>query len=106
MDKQAVILLGSRKTYLRSLVEIAKRGRSAVLPAPLFLKESQLGRRVRLLLQLQEVRMSKTKTRISLTVSLVMLAVTGWWSVAALPLTAAPSAPLVCGRLASLVKES
>ena len=94
VDEQAVILLGSRKTYLRSLVEIAKRGRSAPLPAPLFLKESQLGRRVRLLLQVREVKMSKAKTRFSLGVSLVMLAVTGWWSLAAMPLTAPPSAPL------------
>ena len=38
--------------------------------------------------------MSKAKTRISLAVSLVLLAVTGWWNLAALPLTAAPSAPL------------
>ena len=38
--------------------------------------------------------MSKAKTRISLGVSIGMLAVTGWWSLAALPLTAAPSAPL------------
>ncbi len=94
VDEQAVILLGSSRIYLRSLVEIAKRGRSAALPASLFLKESQLGRRVRLLLQLREVKMSKAKTRISLGVSIGMLAVTGWWSLAALPLTAAPSAPL------------
>ena len=94
VDEQAVILLGSSRTYLRSLVEIAKRGRSAALPAPLFLKESQLGRRVRLLLQLREVKMSKMKTRISLAVSLVMLAVTGWWSLAALPLTSPHSARL------------
>ena len=94
VDEQAVILLGSRKTYLQSLVEIAKRRTSTPLPAPLFLKESQLRRRVQLLLQLREVRMSTTKTSISLAVSLVVVAVTGWWSVAALPLKAPPSARL------------
>ncbi len=88
VDEQVVTLLGSRKTYLHSLVEIAKRRASTALPAPLFLKESQLRRRVRLLLHLREVRMSKTKTSVSVTASLVLLAVTGWWSVGALPLTA------------------
>ena len=88
VDEQVVTLLGSRKTYLHSLVEIAKRSASTVLPAPLFLKESQLRRRVRLLLQLGEVRISKTKTSVSVAASLVLLAVTGWWSVGALPLAA------------------
>ena len=94
VDEQVVTLLGSRKTYLHSLVEIAKRRASTVLPAPLFLKESQLRRRVRLLLQLREVRMSKTKTSVSVAASLVLLAVTGWWSVGALPLAASHPAGL------------
>lgn len=91
VDETAVRLLGTRKTYLQSLVEFVKRGsRASSLPAPLFLKESQLSHRVRLLLQRGEVKLSKTKTRISLVVSLVMLAMTGWWSLTALPLTAHP----------------
>ena len=95
VDEQVVTLLGSRNNYLRSLVEIAKRGGGAVLPAPLFLKESQLRRRVRLLLQLREVKMSKMRTNISMAVGSVLLAVTGWWSLTALPLTASPSARLL-----------
>ena len=38
--------------------------------------------------------MSKTKTSVSVTASLLLLAVTGWWSVGALPLTAAHPAGL------------
>ena len=101
VDEQAVRLLGSRKTYLQSLVEIVKRGNSASsLPAPLFLKESQLSHRVRLLLQLREVKLSKTKTIVSLAMCFGLLAVAGWWSVSALPL-ARPSV----GRLAQAESE-
>ncbi len=93
VDRQAIAVLGSRKTYLQSLVEIARQDNSASsLPAPLFLKECQLSRRVRLLLQLREVTMSKKRTIVSLTVSCVLLVATGWWSLSALPLTVPPSA--------------
>ena len=94
VDEQAVTLLGSRQIYLRSLVEIAKRRNSTALPAPLFLKESQLSRRVQLLLRLREVRMSKARKNISMAVGLALLAVIGWWSLSALPLTAAQSTRL------------
>jgi len=101
VDEQAVRLLGARKTYLQSLVEIVKRGNSASsLPAPLFLKESQLSHRVGLLLQLREVKLSKTKTIVSLAMCFGLLAVAGWWSVLALPL-ARPSV----GRLAQAESE-
>lgn len=87
VDEQAVRLLGARKTYLQSLVEIAKRGSTTTsMPAPLFLKESQLSHRVRLLLQLRKVKLSKTKTIVSLAACFGLLAVAGWWSVSALPL--------------------
>ena len=39
--------------------------------------------------------MSKMRTNISMAVSSVLLAVTGWWSLTALPLTASPSARLL-----------
>lgn len=91
VDEQVVTLLGSRQIYLQSLVEIAKRHNRTALPAPLFLKESQLSRRVQLLLQLREVRMSKTRMTISMAVGLVLLFVTGWWSLSALPITAPQS---------------
>ena len=61
VDERVVHLLGSPKTYLHSLVEIAKRTTHAFsLPAPLFLEECQLRNRVRLLLKLPGRRQSKT----------------------------------------------
>lgn len=93
VDEQAVALLGSRKTYLHSLVEIARwKNSAASLPAALFLRECQFIRRVRHLLQLREVRMSKTKSTVFWSVCVALLLATGWWSLAALPLTASPSA--------------
>ena len=87
VDEQVVHLLGSRKTYLHSLVEIAKRASQTVaLPAPLFLEECQLRNRVRLLLQLPGRRRSKMKTALSLASCIGLLVVTGWWSLSALPL--------------------
>ncbi len=93
VDEQAVAMLGSRKTYLHSLVEIARwKNSAASLPAPLFLRESQFSRRVRQLLQSREVRMSKAKSTIFWSVCVALLSATGWWSLATLPLTATPSA--------------
>lgn len=93
VDEQAVALLGSRKAYLHSLVEVARwKNSAASLPAPLFLRECQFSRRVRRLLQFQEVRMSKTKSTMFWSVCVALLSVTGWWSLAALPLKATPSA--------------
>ena len=101
VDEQAVKLLGSRKTYLRSLLEFVKRGRNTYsLPAPLFLKESQLSHRVRLMVQLREVKLSKTKTIASLAACFGLLAVAGWWSLSALPM----ERPSV-GRLAQVEPE-
>lgn len=99
VDRQAVAVLGSRKIYLKSMVEIAKWGNPAPsLPAPLFLKECQLSCRMRLLLQLREVKMSKMKSAISMTACFALLAATGWWSLAALPLTAFSSSRLQDGE--------
>ena len=94
VDERVVHLLGARKTYLHSLVEIAKRATySFSLPAPLFLEECQLRNRVRLLLQLPGRRRSKMKTALSLASCIGLLTVTGWWSLSALPL-ARPSVAL------------
>ena len=87
VDERVVHLLGSRKTYLHSLVEIAKRATHTFsLPAPLFLQEYQLRYRVRSLLQLHGRRRSKKKTALSLACCFGLLVVTGWWRLSALPL--------------------
>ncbi len=87
VDERVIDLLGSRKMYLHSLVEIAKRASQAFsMPAPLFLEECQLRKRVRLLLQLPGMRRSKIKTALSLASCFGLLAATGWWSLSALPL--------------------
>ena len=49
------------------------------VPAPLFLAESQLARRVALLVK--EVRMSKPRLIASLVIALAVLAAAGWWAV-------------------------
>lgn len=93
VDEQAVGLLGSRKTYLHSLVEIARwKTSTASVPAPLFLRECQFSRRVRHLLHFREVCMSKTKSTVFWSFCVALLLATGWWSLAELPLTATPSA--------------
>ncbi len=95
VDERVVHLLGSRKTYLHSLVEIAKRASQAYsLPAPLFLEERQLRNRVRLLLQLPGRKRSKLITALSLVSCFGLLGVAGWWSLSALPLARPPVAHL------------
>jgi hypothetical protein len=46
VDSQVVALTGARKPYLHALLEIAAAPRAMPVPAPLFLVESQLVRRV------------------------------------------------------------
>ena len=95
VDERVVHLLGARKTYLHSLVEIAKRAtHSFSLPAPLFLEECQLRNRVRLLLQLPERRRSKKIAALSLVSCFGLLVVAGWWSLSAFPLSRPPVARL------------
>ena len=95
VDEGVVHLLGSRKTYLHSLVEIARRASQTFsLPAPLFLEECQLRNRVRLLLQLTERKRSKTKTALSLASCTALLVGAGWWSLLAFPLSQPPGARL------------
>ena len=95
VDERVVHLLGSRKTYLHSLVEIAKRASQAYsLPAPLFLEECQLRNRVRLLLKLPGRRQSKTKAALFLGSCIGLLGMAGWWSLSAFPLSRPPVARL------------
>jgi TonB family protein len=79
VDSQVVALTGARKPYLHALLEIATASRALPVPAPLFLVESQLARRVASLVK--EVRMSKSRLVASLVISLAALAATGWWAV-------------------------
>jgi TonB family protein len=79
VDSQVVALTGARKPYLHALLEIAAAPRALPVPAPLLLVESQLARRVGLLVK--EVRMSKARLMASLVIALAVLAATGWWAV-------------------------
>jgi len=79
VDSEVVALTGARKPYLQALLEIATASRAMPVPAPLFLVESQLARRVASLVK--EVRMSKPRLIASLVIALAVLLATGWWAV-------------------------
>jgi TonB family protein len=79
VDSEVVTLTRARKPYLHALLEIAGAARAMPMPAPLFLTESQLARRVASLAK--EVRMSKPRLIASLAIALVILAATAWWAV-------------------------
>jgi len=86
VDSEVVELTGARQRYLHALLEIAATTRAMPVRAPLFLVESQLARRVALLVK--EVRMSKPRLIASLVIALAALVSTGWWGVKAFWLTA------------------
>jgi TonB family protein len=86
VDSQVVALSGARQPYLHALLEIAAAPRAMPVPAPLFLIESQLARRVALLVK--EVRMSKPRLIASLVIALACLVAAGWWAVKTFWLTA------------------
>ena len=79
VDCEVVTLTGERKPYLHALLEIAAMRGAMTLPAPLFLVENQLARRVALLVK--EVRMSKPRLIASLAIALAVLVAAGWWGV-------------------------
>jgi TonB family protein len=79
VDCQVVALTGARKPYLHALLEIAGMPRATALPAPWFLVENQLARRVAILVK--EVRMSKPRLVGSLVIALAVVVGTGWWGV-------------------------
>jgi hypothetical protein len=78
VDCQVVAFTGARKPYLHALLEIAGTRGAMMLPAPLFLVESQLARRVASLMK--EVHMSKPRLIASLVIALTVLVATGWWA--------------------------
>ena len=86
VDREVVALTGARRPYLHALLEIATAPRAMPVPAPLFLIESQLARRVALLVK--EVRMSKPRLIASLVIALACLVAAGWWAVKTFWLTA------------------
>jgi TonB family protein len=79
VDCDVVALNGARKPYLHALLEIAGMPRATALPAPLFLVENQLARRIALLVK--EVRMSKPRLVASLVIALAVVVGAGWWGV-------------------------
>jgi TonB family protein len=79
VDSEVVALTGARQPYLHALLEIAAAPQALPLPAPLFLVESQLARRVASLVK--EVRMSKPRLIGSLVIALAVIVATGWWAV-------------------------
>jgi TonB family protein len=92
VDTQVVALTGARKPYLNALLEIAGAPRTMMLPAPLFLVESQLARRVAVLVK--EVRMSKPRLMVSLAIAFAVLVAAGWWSVKTFRLIAPAGLPV------------
>jgi TonB family protein len=91
VDSEVVALTGARKPYLEALLEIGRAARAMPVPAPLFLIESQLARRVAVLVK--EVRMSKPRLIASLVIALVVVVAAGWWAVKTFWLRA-PGTPL------------
>ena len=91
VDSDVVALTGARRPYLHALLEIAAAPRAMMLPAPLFLVESQLARRVASLVK--EVRMSKPRLIASLVIALTVLVATGWWAVKTFWLIAPAGSP-------------
>jgi TonB family protein len=91
VDGRVVELTGARKPYLRALLEIARTPRATMLPAPLFLVESQLARRVASLVK--EVRMSKPRLVGSLAIALAVLVAAGWGAVKTFRLVAPAQLP-------------
>jgi beta-lactamase regulating signal transducer with metallopeptidase domain len=93
VDLAVVRITDARKTYIEALLEFAGGGgRFAGIPAPPFLRESQLTERVALMLK--EVRMSRTRLIAALTAAgcgVVLAASVAVW---AFPLKAAPHSGL------------
>ncbi|TAM79506.1 MAG: TonB family protein [Acidobacteria bacterium] len=76
VDAEAVRRSNERGPYLKALLEMAGRRRLAAnLPAPLFLRESQLAERVALMMK--EVHMSRTRLMVSILTAAVTLLIAG-----------------------------
>ncbi len=92
VDAEAVRRSQARRPYLKALLEMAGQKRLAEnLPAPLFLRESQLAERVALMMK--EAHMSRKKLAVSISTAAVVLLTAGVTLVWAFPLkTSAPQA--------------
>jgi bla regulator protein blaR1 len=85
VDAEAVRRSNARRPYLKALLEMVGQKRLAEsLPAPLFLRESQLAERVALLMK--EVHMSRTRLTVSILTAAVTLLIAGATLVWAFPL--------------------
>ena len=89
VDRLAIEITHEREEYMDALLAIAgRRGQLDLAPAPLFLRKRHLRHRVVLILQ--EARMSKTRLISALAAGLAILAAACWLAMGAFPLTAAP----------------
>jgi len=85
VDAEAVRRSRERRPYLKALLEMAWHPAPAEsLPAPLFLRESQLAERVALMMK--EVQMSRTRLTVSILTAAVTLLIAGVSIVRAFPL--------------------
>jgi TonB family protein len=89
VDRLAIDITREREHYMDALLAIAgARAQLDLAPAPLFLRKRHLRQRVVLILQ--EARMSKTRLISTLTTGLAVLAAACWLVTGAFPLTAEP----------------
>jgi len=89
VDRLAIEITREREHYMDALLAIAGAGRRLDLaPAPLFLRKRHLKQRV--ILILQEARMSKMRLISTLMTGLAALAAACWLAAGAFPLTAEP----------------
>jgi len=89
VDRLAIDITREREQYMDALLAIAGAGSQLDLaPAPLFLRKRHLKHRV--ILILQEARMSKARLISTLTTGLAVLAAACWLVTGAFPLTAEP----------------
>jgi len=90
VDAEAVRRSNARRPYLKALLEMAQlKPLAESLPAPLFLRESQLAERVALLMK--EVHMSRTRLTVSILTAAGVLLIAGASVIWAFPLrTSAP----------------
>jgi TonB family protein len=88
VDLEAVRLTGERRVYLQTLVSLARVSGPSPAPAPLFLRESHLKRRVDVLLE--EVTMSRKRLGMGLAASVAGVAVAGLAGARAFPLEGFP----------------
>ena len=88
VDREAISMTRERDEYIDALLVIAGAPQSDVAPAPLFLRKRHLKQRIASILK--EITMSKPASYAVLTVSLSLLATSGWIATAVLPLRAAP----------------